>query len=142
MEAMLQQGHAPRLTGGCFCGRVRYEAAGPAFHGTVCHCASCRRMVGAASVAWVSVERAGFRFTAEPPTSFQSSPHVTRTFCPTCGTSLTYASDGHGAEIDITIASLDDPDAVPPGDYVQAREKLRWTTLGDDLPVHDGSRPA
>jgi hypothetical protein len=31
------------LTGGCFCGRVRYEARGPAFNRTSCHCSICRR---------------------------------------------------------------------------------------------------
>ena len=35
------------LTGGCFCGRVRYEARGPAFNRTSCHCSICRRTSGA-----------------------------------------------------------------------------------------------
>jgi hypothetical protein len=40
------------LTGGCYCGAVRYETDGEPFHETICHCADCRRIVGAASVAW------------------------------------------------------------------------------------------
>ena len=45
------------LTGGCFCGRVRYEARGPAFNRTSCHCSICRRTSGAPFVAWFSVAR-------------------------------------------------------------------------------------
>lgn len=129
------------LTGGCYCGRVRFAADAPAFHETVCHCASCRRAVGAASVAWFSVKRASFRLTAGEPTRFRSSPGVTRSFCGTCGTSLTYEAEAYPDELDLTIASLDDPDAVPPKDHTQAAERLRWTSLADGLPVHPRTRP-
>ena len=45
------------------------------------------------SVAWLTVPHASFRFTAGVPTSFRSSAEVTRRFCGTCGTSLTYEHD-------------------------------------------------
>jgi hypothetical protein len=82
--------HNRLLKGGCFCGAVRYEADGPAFHETICHCTDCRPAVGSAKFAWFTVKRADFRFTASQPAAFQSSPKVTRCFCATCGTSLTY----------------------------------------------------
>ena len=31
------------LAGGCFCGAIRYEAAGPASSHALCHCEMCRR---------------------------------------------------------------------------------------------------
>ena len=129
------------LTGGCFCGFVRYEADAHPFHETVCHCASCRRMVGAAEVAWFSVPRAAFRLTAGAPSRFASSEGVERSFCPTCGTSLTYRSRDFPDEIDVTIASLDDPDAAPPRDHTQVADKLRWTRLPEDLPAYPTRRP-
>lgn len=124
------------LAGGCLCGAVRYEADGPAFHETICHCADCRRAVGAANVAWFTVKTAGFRFLSGPPTLFRSSDKVSRRFCGTCGTSLTYQYDDRADEIDITIASLDTPDAVIPKDHTQAGERLAWDVICDGLPEY------
>lgn len=128
------------LSGGCYCGQVRYEAEAQPFQETVCHCADCRRIVGAASVAWFTVPLAAFRFTAGEPSNFRSSAHATRRFCGVCGTSLTFERDDLSDEIDVTIASLDDPDAVPPKDHTHAAGKLSWTALRDGLPVFLGAR--
>jgi hypothetical protein len=43
------------LTGGCFCGDIRYAVTGSPFHPTNCHCSICRRTTGAPFVAWFSV---------------------------------------------------------------------------------------
>jgi hypothetical protein len=129
------------LSGGCFCRRVRYQADGEPFHETICHCVDCRRVVGAASVAWFTVPRTGFHITAGSPTRFASSPGVTRTFCGVCGTSLTYASDAHADEIDLTICSLDDPEALPPKDHTMAQSKLSWVQPDEGLPVYPRMRP-
>ncbi len=128
------------LRGGCFCGTIRYEAGGQPFNETVCHCVDCRRAVGAVSVAWFTVSRGSFRFTNGVPTSFRSSANVTRLFCGTCGTSLTYEHDGLPAEIDVVTASLDDPEAAPPKDHVEAASRPKWVVLCDGLPIYPGSR--
>jgi hypothetical protein len=49
------------LTGGCFCGAIRYEARGTPFHETSCHCSICRRTTGAPFVTWFSVRSPDFR---------------------------------------------------------------------------------
>ncbi|SFM43629.1 GFA family protein [Methylobacterium pseudosasicola] len=128
------------LTGGCFCGAVRYEARAAPFHETICHCADCRRMVGAAQVAWFSVPRAAFRFVAGTPSAFQSSSAVLRRFCGTCGTSLTYEVDAAPDAIDVTIASLDELDQVPPRDHTRMGSKVSWDPVGDGLPAFSGAR--
>src|SRR5918993_3931867 len=128
------------LSGGCYCGKVRYEAAAEPFHETICHCADCRRIVGAASVAWFTVPRAAFRWTAGEPASFRSSAKATRRFCGTCGTSLTYEGETTPGEIDITTATLDDPDAVPPKDHTHTGSSLVWDQICDGLPAYKGAR--
>ena len=129
------------LTGGCLCGAVRYEAAAQPFHETVCHCADCRRAVGAASVAWLTVPRAALRFVRGTPAAYLSSPGVLRRFCATCGTSLTWESEQTAGEVDVTICSLDDPAAVPPRDHVRTAARVPWDALCDGLPAFPGSRP-
>jgi hypothetical protein len=130
------------LEGGCLCGHVHYEAGGEPFHSTVCHCSMCRRAAGAPMVAWFTVPRAAFRLVAGEPACFASSAGVARTFCPRCGTSLTFESDEFPDEIDVTAASLDDPEAVPPRDHTQTATRLRWVRLADGLPAYPDRRPS
>lgn len=129
------------LRGGCFCGHVRYEAGGVPFHPTICHCSMCRRVAGAPMVAWFSVPRADYRILAGEPTRFASSAGARRTFCPRCGTPLTFESDGYPDEIDVTTASLDDPEAMPPADHTRTATQLGWVRLADGLPCYAETRP-
>ncbi len=128
------------IRGGCHCGKVRYEADGRPYHETVCHCVDCRRVVGAASVAWFTVERRSLRWTGAESASFRSSPHVARRFCAACGTSLTFEDDNHPDELDIATATLDDPGQVPPKDHVFASQRPAWDVIGDGLPVYQRRR--
>ena len=129
------------LRGGCACGSVRYEVSGPAFHRTLCHCATCRRVAAAPAVAWFSVRPQGYRVYQGPVAAYRSSAHVARTFCPTCGTHLTYARDGLD-EVDVTTCSLDDPEALAPTDQTFFRSRLRWMDGAAALPHHPTTRDA
>ncbi len=127
------------LTGGCFCGRVRYEAIGEPFDLTLCHCEACRRTTGAPAVAWFSVRPDGFRFTAGDPTIFASSETGERRFCRDCGAQLAFR-ESRLDEVDVTTASLDDPAAAPPRDHTWVLRRLPWMSGLDRLPVHDRAR--
>ncbi|TKC89345.1 GFA family protein [Trinickia terrae] len=126
------------LTGGCFCGQVRYEVSAPVADSTVCHCVDCRRVAGAAFVPWFTVERAGFRFVRGEPRMLASSAKVVRAFCPACGTHLTYQSADFPDEIDISTCSLDAPERVPPRHHTWTAQKLPWVNLSDGLPQYRG----
>jgi hypothetical protein len=58
------------------------------------------------------------------PAYFQSSNLVRRGFCRDCGTPLTYEFEG--SHIDITIASLDQPDLVAPEIQLGLENRLSW----------------
>lgn len=128
------------LTGGCFCGHIRYEADGEPFHPSICHCTMCRRTAGAPMVAWFTVPQSAFRITAGEPTRFASSGKAVRSFCPRCGTPLTFESSDYPDEVDITTASLDDPEAMPPRDHTHFATRLSWVKLADDLPGYPDGR--
>ncbi len=128
------------FNGGCYCGAVRYEVDGPVSSSTLCHCASCRRIAGAPCVAWFTVALAHFRYVRGAPQRFHSSPGVTRSFCPQCGAHLSYESVGGPGETDITTASLDEPEALPPQDHTQVADQLNWLQLADHLPRYPHSR--
>jgi hypothetical protein len=130
------------LQGGCYCGLLRYEVKGNPVHLTNCHCSICRRTTGAPFVAWFSVLRSEFNFIHGVPTQFQSSPNAHRTFCPRCGTQLTFLDDDDPLHIDITSCSLDNPALCPPEDHTFFGDKLEWIGLGDQLPRYIKSRSA
>jgi hypothetical protein len=128
------------LEGGCFCRFVRYRAEGTPFHESVCHCTMCRRITGAPMVAWFSVPRSAFHIVAGEPVAFRSSGHATRSHCPRCGTHLTFADDNFPNEIDVTMASLDDPNTLRPKDHLDVGTKLPWVELCDGLPQFETTR--
>jgi hypothetical protein len=59
-----------------------------------------------------------------------------RTFCPRCGTQLTFEHDDAANEIDVTTCSLDDPERLPPEDHTRTSSKLEWLKLAGGLPEH------
>jgi hypothetical protein len=123
-------------TGRCACGNVRYRLDGPIRDACYCHCESCRRYVGAAFVAWGTVDAASFEIRSGKLAEYQSSPGVSRGFCDTCGTSLTYRNDGRALEIDVTLVTLDDPNSVVPDAHVWVQDKLDYVIIDDDLAQH------
>lgn len=128
------------LTGRCLCGSVRYRAPLPISPPTLCHCESCRRATGAHVVAWVTVANEALEFTAGSPVIYESSPQVRRGFCGSCGTPLTYWTKKRPGDIDLTVASLDRPDAVVPIDHVWMSDALAWDKPRDGLPGYQHSR--
>jgi hypothetical protein len=124
------------LTGGCYCKAIRYRISGPITHPTNCHCDICRGTTGAPCVAWFSVASENIELISGTLTRFRSSSHATRTFCPTCGTQISFVDDATPAETDITIGSLDDPNAVAPLDHTFTSGTLAWLKLADGLPQY------
>lgn len=120
--------------GGCLCGDVRYRVTGDAIFAAYCHCRSCTMSSGAALVAWATFEKRDFSFTKGRPAEHASSPPVRRTFCPRCGTALTYTHAERADQVDVTLVTLDDPAGLAPMCHVWVSNKRPWLVIGDDLP--------
>jgi GNAT superfamily N-acetyltransferase len=127
------------LEGGCCCAAVRYRARTAPLEVVHCHCATCRRASGAPVVTWATFDAAAFTVTAGRPAELRASPRAVRTFCGACGTALTYRANDRQDRIDVTVASLDSPDAVSPSAHVWWSERLRWLPVADGLPRWPGS---
>jgi len=129
----------PTWEGGCLCGEVRYRISGTPRALSLCHCRTCRRAAGAPSVAWVVLNATDLVILQGMPSVFRSSPDVLRTFCGRCGTSLTYQRESQLASIDITTASLDEPDTFPPEREIWLSHKIDWERDNDSLRQYDES---
>jgi uncharacterized glyoxalase superfamily protein PhnB len=61
---------------------------------------------------------------------------VWRGFCAVCGTSITYRHEEKPAEIDVALASLDDPEEC----HLWLEDKPSWVHISDGLPQYARSR--
>ena len=123
--------------GGCLCGAVRYTILSAPSFVCVCHCESCRRASGAPMVAWATFEKEYVNLPRAGVQRVASSSGVLRGHCPRCGTSLTYENARRPGEIDMTLASMDDPAAFTPSAHIWVLEKLPWVTLAGGLRQYD-----
>lgn len=123
------------MRGHCLCGTIRYEVDPPALSCVTCHCDSCRRQCAAPMTTYFGVRDGQWRWIGDAPKTFNSSPGVERSFCPNCGTPISFRSESMSGVLHLYVATLEDPNQLEPTLHVAHEEKLRWLKLGDDLPT-------
>ncbi len=144
------------VEGGCLCGAVRYRLARLGDDVAHCHCRVCRRASGAAFVTWATVARDDLEVRGRVRW-FRSSRLALRGSCPVCGSQLFFAqevdesaaaaelpladappADPLGATtIDVTVATLDEPDPARPSRNIWVGSRLAWLHGFDAaLPDH------
>jgi hypothetical protein len=106
------------MTGGCACGRVRYEADVDNDEAYLCHCRMCQRATGSVSIAFKNLPQARMRWLSGPDW-YDSSPIANRPYCRECGTSLGFQFK-EGPNLDVTVASFDDPSRFKPTSHFGA----------------------
>jgi hypothetical protein len=125
------------LTGGCFCGRVRYQIAAPLKAARSCHCSRCRKAFSGAGSAYAEVEPGTFAWTsgADNVTRYESAPGWGLAFCRTCGTTLCGWNGDvvHG----VTLGSVDGDPGVAIEKHIFVGSKAPWDHIGGDAPQHD-----
>ena len=77
----------------------------------LCHCRMCQRATGSVSIAFKNVKQANVRWEHEPDW-YDSSPIAQRPYCRECGTSLGFKFKDGSENMDLTVASFDDPSRV------------------------------
>ena len=100
------------VEGGCYCGAVRFKAAGdPLFKGQ-CHCRECQYISGGSPNVIMAMPEAGFASTKGSPKPFRRSDlenPATREFCAECGTHLLSRAPGVPGAVMLKVGTLDDP---------------------------------
>ncbi|CAG9001432.1 MAG: hypothetical protein CENE_03452 [Candidatus Celerinatantimonas neptuna] len=125
-----------KLSGGCFCQTIRYQVeADDLIEAGLCHCRMCQQSSGAPVMAWVTFPFSSFRYLQGSPVVYRSSNGFQREHCPICGTQLTFKDVIHPVNIDVTIASLDEPEHIAPDHHIWMQSNIPWFHLADHLPV-------
>lgn len=124
------------ITGGCLCGATRYAINAEARQTSYCHCGDCRRASGAPVVAWTFFPIGSLSWCAGVPKLLTFAGRE-RTFCPDCGTPLSFFDPEIPGEYEVTTCSLDHPENHQPADHTWAADRLPWFDTADSLPRHD-----
>src|SRR5258708_35845846 len=95
--------------GGRLCSAIRFRLSGEPVFSSICHCATGRRASAAPTVAWLTFDRGQVEVLSGDPRTYRSSQGVVRQFCGACGSQLSYESIESPTTIDITTASMDNP---------------------------------
>lgn len=134
----LRESFLPYARGSCLCQAVKFRAALPSLWCAHCHCTRCRRAHGAAFVTWVGFSREGFEVEAgrELLKTYTTSAGAERSFCTSCGSTLTFSSDRWPGEIHVVLANLDDPIDRAPEGHAYKDNRVEWGILDRD-PIHE-----
>lgn len=121
-----------RTTGGCLCGKVRFEASGRPYRVGICHCLDCRKHHGALFHASAIFPADAVAVTGE--TRVYSGRH----FCPLCGSTVFGRS---GDEMELNLGSMDAPDRFIPTYELWTVRRESWLPAFPTLRRYEGNRP-
>ena len=124
------------LLGGSQCGDIRYAISGQPVMAAICHCTMCRRAHAAPAVAWAMFEESQVAISNEKPKNFKSSDEGQRGFCASCGTQISFTASYLPNLIDISVGSLDNPEAISPTFHYWYSNHLSWVAFADNLTRH------
>lgn len=121
-------------TGGCHCGRLRYQFSGPLRDIAHCHCSICRRVSGGLVTTWITLPARAFKWLEGVPARYDSSASCARYYCADCGAHLALVTHLSPDSIDVTIATLDHPERAPADRHIWTDSRLPWLRLDEQLP--------
>ncbi len=128
------------VTGGCLCGKVRYEIIG-SLRGIVnCHCSKCRKFHGNFG-AYTSIPYVNLKLLVQDRLKWYQSitdetPNVYRGFCDECGSSLFWHPRDQ-ERIAVAAGSLDNPIELKTIGHVWVSQKSGYYPIEDGLPKFD-----
>ena len=121
------------LTGGCLCGRVRFEARPEKREGYYCHCRMCQLAVGNTRAAFINLRKDQVTWAGEAPSYYASSKIAKRGFCSNCGTPLSFEFL-ESERLDLTVGAFDEPAALRPSSHFAVESRVENWHADDGLP--------
>lgn len=130
------------ITGGCLCGKVRYQITAKPLRTANCHCRTCQKSSGAPYLAILIVPAAAFTVTGsykEFTTTADSGHKMRRAFCPVCGSPLFVSNSGFPQIRPVAAVTLDDPSVYQPEKDIWVQDAQPWDLMNPDLPKFIGN---
>ena len=131
-----------KISGGCLCGRVRYEITGPLFDVDNCYCSMCRRQHGAAFSTYAGFNPDDFRWLSGKDylKLYETPAGGGWCFCSECGSSL--AGSENGRITTVTLGTVEGDPGVKAESHIFVGSRAQWHEINDDLPQFEERPPA
>ena len=123
------------ITGGCACGRVRYEVTEPFFDANYCHCTRCQRRSGTAASANGRTTPGSFRIVQGEELVRGWKPDgggFEKCFCAECGSALFSRHPETGADIGVRLGTVDGDPGIRPRKRQFVDYAAGWEDIPDD----------
>ena len=131
-------------TGGCQCGKVRYEITGEPLSVYTCHCLDCQRLTGSAFSLGIVVPESGFSLIGLAPRQLQrtaASGRVNvRLVCPDCGAWI--CGMPNNRVVRVRGGTLDDASWLRPTRHIWISRKQSWVVLPEGGELFAEQPPA
>jgi len=125
-------------SGGCLCGRVRYEYDAEIDEISMCHCSQCQKAQGTAFAAVAPVQGDSLRIVHGQAylKTFRATPGKARVFCGECASPLYSARDDRPEVKRLRIGTLDTPVQARTQYHAFVAEKASWYEITDHWPQY------
>ena len=125
-----------KISGGCYCGSLRYEANGDVEASIQCHCRECQYITGGNPNIIMIMPLSGFKFVKGIPKTFKRKDigkAVTRLFCENCGTGIGTKNPNRPNSIILKVGTFDDPSIFKPDIAIFTIDKQKFHHIEDGL---------
>ena len=126
------------ISGGCLCGKVRYNVLEKDLTGTYCHCRDCQKTTGSAFIFAFPIESNKFVLIDGHMSSHTRKSDngltVTNNFCPGCGTTVFFGNIDSPYPIWIQSGTLDKPEIVKATQQIWTKRRLPWCDIDTGIP--------
>lgn len=130
-----------RVHGSCHCGALTWEGEADPARVSVCHCADCQTLSGAAFRASVPVRAESFVLRGEPVRYVKTAENGNRReqgFCGQCGSPVYSADAENPQSYNLRTGGLRERADLPPRRQIWCQSALPWSA--DLLDVPDMAR--
>jgi hypothetical protein len=133
-------------SGSCLCGNYQYAFNRDQVISTNhCHCSDCQKMTGSGKATIIMVPTEALQSTGELKTytvTGTDGAHVTRGFCPECGSqTLSYVEEMPAIRF-VKAGTLDDSSWVKVDASFWSKSAQPWSPVDDSCPAFEANPPS
>ena len=131
------------FTGGCLCGKVRYQLDRKFLNAMHCHCSMCQRAHGGAYSTHLTFREDQLSWLSgrDLLVAYESSKGAYREFCSACGTHLLIHGQTGDGTLSIPAGTLDGDPAITELGQIFVDDRLRWATPDAAAPEYPAWPP-